>query len=234
MYPSRKALVELQRLNQISQNKNPTDWEKQEKQVMKISSLNCRSLKKHFKDIASDASLLKSDIICLNETWLEEDEITEELKITKYDLHLNSKGKGKGIAIYYKSGIFEHDFDIKEDDMQLSKFVANDLEVIAVYRSQRANYRNLNQNLAEIITEGKLTLIIGDFNFCYQNSPCNTTKKYLENQNFCQLIREPTHIEGHVLDQAYINRNVEAIAVTQSKYYTDHKGLAILLRKGKV
>ena len=199
---------------------------------MKISSLNCRSLKKHFEDIASDASLLMSDIICLNETWLETDEITEEVQISKYDLHLNSKGKGKGIAIYYKREIFKHAFDIKEDEMQLSKFISTNLDIIVLYRSQRGNYRNLNQNMAEMKTEGKLTLIIGDFNFCYQNSPCNTTRKYLENQNYCQLIREPTHIEGHILDQAYINRNVEAIAVTHSKYYTDHKGLAILIRKG--
>ena len=81
-------------------------------------------------------------------------------------------------------------------------------------------------------TEGRATIIIGDFNFCYLDHPCNTTKKYLENQNFSQLINEPTHIEGHVLDQAYIKGKMEAIAITHSKYYTDHKGLAILIRKG--
>ena len=43
---------------------------------MKISSLNCRSLKKHQEDIMSDAVLLKSDIICLQETWLENDKVT--------------------------------------------------------------------------------------------------------------------------------------------------------------
>ena len=152
--------------------------------------------------------------------------------IKKYDLHLNSIGKGKGIAIYYKREIFEHELDIKEDKMQLSKFRSQNLDIIALYRSQRGDYNNLNQNLEIMTTEGRSTLIIGDINFCYLDHPCNTTRKYLENQNYSQLIHEPTHIEGHILDQAYLKGNVEAIAATHSKYYTDHKGLAILIRKG--
>ena len=70
---------------------------------------------KHFEDIASDAFLLKSDIICLHEIWFENDDVTEEIRITEFDLHLNRKGMGKGIAIYLKKEIF----DIKEDYMQL-------------------------------------------------------------------------------------------------------------------
>ena len=154
------------------------------------------------------------------------------MKITKYDLHLNSSGRGKGIAIYYKREKFEHDSDIKEDNMQLSKFTSQNLDIIALYRSQRGNYNNLNQNIEIMKTEGKATLIVGDFNFCYKDHPCNTTRKYLENQKFSQLIIEPTHIEGHVLDQAYIKGNMKANAITHSKYYTDHKGLALLIRKG--
>ena len=49
-----------------------------------------------------DESLLKSDMIFLSETWLENDEITQDLQIPHYKVHLNSKGKGKGIAIYFK------------------------------------------------------------------------------------------------------------------------------------
>ena len=116
--------------------------------------------------------------------------------------------------------------------MQLSKFTSPNLDIIALYRSQRGKFCNLNENLSKMIREGQQTLIIGDINFCYLDQPYNTTRKYLENQNYSQLIHEPTHIEGHILDQAYIRGNTEAIAITHSKYYTDHKGLAILIRKG--
>ena len=119
MYQNQKALDELDRLNKISQNNNPTLWEKGAKNVIKICSLNCRSLKKHYQDILHDDVILKSDIIFLNETWQESDEANTDLGIPHYELILNSKGKGKGIATYFKKTIFKHDSDIKVDKMQL-------------------------------------------------------------------------------------------------------------------
>ena len=116
--------------------------------------------------------------------------------------------------------------------MQLSKFTSVDLDVIAIYRSQRGNYIDLNKNIDLLKTDGKPVLITGDLNFCYLNDLNNPTKLYLKSKNFSQLINEPTHIEGHVLDQAYLRGKMEASAETHSKYYTDHRGLAIILRKG--
>ena len=115
--------------------------------------------------------------------------------------------------------------------MQLTKFISTNLDIIAIYRSQRGTYSDLNQNIEIMKTEGKQTLVIGDFNFCYIKNQNNSTRKYLQNQHFFQIIKEPTHIEGHVLDQAYLNGNVEAMAEIHSKYYTDHKGLAILIKR---
>ena len=60
-------------------------------------------------------NLLKSDMISLQETWLEDDTIIEDLEIPGYTLHLNSYGKGKGIATYFKENIFKHDKDIKQE-----------------------------------------------------------------------------------------------------------------------
>ena len=79
---------------------------------------------------------MKSDIICLNETWEEDDYIRDEFKIPHYELHLNSKGKGKGVATYYRKDIFKHDYDVKEDYMQLSKFTSHMLDIILLYRSE--------------------------------------------------------------------------------------------------
>jgi hypothetical protein len=235
MYPNMKALEELERLDKISQNKNPSNWEKQDNEAMKISSLNCRSLKKHHQDIISDALLLKSEIICLQEIWLENDEIIEDLKIPNYELHINSNGKGKGVAAYYKKDIFMPEIDVKKENMQMSKFTSSTLDVVVLYRSQQANYLELNQNIEAMTNREKPQLLIGDFNFCYLDKSSNATKKYLKENNFSQLIKEPTHIEGHLLDQAYLRDNdgvLECTAEVHSKYYTDHKGLAIIVKKG--
>ena len=74
MYPNMKALEELARLDKISLNNNPTCWETKDIRAIKITSLNCRSLKKHHKDILSDNLLLQSDIIGLQEIWIENDD----------------------------------------------------------------------------------------------------------------------------------------------------------------
>ena len=233
MYPSTQALEELKRLENISINKNPTEWETASRKIIKISSLNCRSIKKHFTDIKSDKNLLQSDIILLQETWLESDEILDDLNLDGYNLHLNSRGKGKGIAIYFKNEHFKHKMDIKEDQMQLSKFLSSNLTVVVLYKSQKESQATLNQAVQYLTKYDKTVLVLGDFNFCYLDNILNSTKKYMRENYFEQLIKEPTHIEGNLLDQAYLRDTENQFKVTvetQGKYYTDHKALNIVIR----
>ena len=107
-------------------------WEIEDTDALKISSLNCRSLKKHHKDISSDHILLKSDVIALQETWLDDDIATDDLRIANYDLHLNSKGRGKGIAIYFKQNILKLEIDIKEENYQITKFSATEIDILVL------------------------------------------------------------------------------------------------------
>ena len=121
--------------------------------------------------------------------------------------------------------------------MQISKFTSSILDIIVIYRSQRGNYNDLNQYI-EMMNNGKRPLlIIGDFNFCFLANKTNQTKQFLEIRDFTQIINEPTHIEGHLLDQAYIKDDCNAIrwrAEVQSKYYSDHKGLALIINQNSL
>ena len=181
--------------------------------------------------------LLKSDIIGLQETWLSSDERRENLHIPGFDLFINSQGKGKGTATYCKKGMFNHVGDIKQSYMQLSKFTSPLIDIIFVYRSQLGNMEEMNQHLREIKSEGKPQLILGDFNFCYLDKSLNPRKCFLKQENFSQLILRPTHIEGNLLDQANlqdIHDTLEVTVETHSKYYSDHKGLAIMIKGAKI
>ena len=118
--------------------------------------------------------------------------------------------------------------------MQLSTFTSSNLDVINLYRSSHGDLKLLNHNLEDMIKRVRPQLVVGDFNFCYLDSSSNTTSNYLRSNNFEQLIKEPTHIEGNLLDQAHL-RNIEGdlrcTVQLHSKYYTDHKGLAIIVKK---
>ena len=116
----------------------------------------------------------------------------------------------------------------------MTLFTSSTLNVISLYRSQQGSQKELNQYLKEMEDREKPLLVLGDFNFCYMDSSSNPTKQFLEANNFSQLIKEPTHIEGNLLDQAYFRSTdglLKCRAEVHSKYYTDHKGLAITVNK---
>ena len=236
MYPNKKALEELKRLEEISINKNPTRWEQSIEGELRIGSLNCRSLRKHHGDIITDKDILLCDIICLEETWLEMNDQAENLEVPGYNIHMNSRGKGKGIAIYYKPEYFKHELDIKEDHMQLSKFSSRSVDIIFLYKSQQESEGNLNQAIEIMTQSSDAALVLGDFNFCYNKDSTNAVTKYMKDRKFKQLIAEPTHIEGNLLDQAYLRDIKKELAFTaevHGKYYTDHKSINIILKKVK-
>ena len=72
-------------------------------------------------------------------------------------------------------------------------------------------------------------------NFRFLDNPSHSTKTFLETNKFTQLIKVPTHLEGHLLDQAYlrdVDGNLRCSAEVKSKYYSDHKALTIMVKKG--
>ena len=83
---------------------------------------------------------------------------------------------------------------------------------------------------------GRSQLILGDFNFCYLDGKSNKFCKDLETSNFKQLIEEPTHLGGNILDHAYlrdIDGDLHCTVLLNSKYYTDHKAVALVIEKGR-
>ena len=89
----------------ISLNRRPSDWNREDQAVTKVISLNCRSLKIHFIDIVNDDTIMKSHIICIQETWLEDNDDTNEFSLPGYKSAFNNHGKGKGTVTYYKENI---------------------------------------------------------------------------------------------------------------------------------
>ena len=92
-------------------------------------------MRSKLEDIRKDFELCQSDIICLSETWLKQGDELDDLQVEGYKLHVNSLGSGKGIATYYKREKFQPKIDIKEDNLQISKFISDLIDVVSVYRS---------------------------------------------------------------------------------------------------
>ena len=235
IYPDPAALEELKRMNEISINNNPSNWNKETFRGLRISSLNCRSLRSKIEDIRKDYELCGSDIICLSETWLGEHDEVDDLQIEGYSLHVNSVGCGKGLATYLRGEKFRHVLDVKEDELQISKYSSIALDLVSVYRSNHC--QTLMQNVfEEILSSNKPTLILGDMNICYQKQKKDKNIQYMEDNNFKQLVKGATHLLGGHIDQAWLigEHHFKSVTAEQySPYFTsrDHDSLLISLER---
>ena len=74
IFANHAALGEIERLVSVSKNKNPTPWDNDDSSKLRVSFLNCRSIKNKFENIKKDHSMLQSDLMILTETWLDEEQ----------------------------------------------------------------------------------------------------------------------------------------------------------------
>ena len=223
---SAKALAELKAMNERSINQNPIPWKQCNGNYIKIASMNCMNLNNNHEDIIYDKTLMESTLIAFSETWLDE---KTTLNIHGYKSHYNSVGPGKGLALYYKDETFQPTDDIKHEKMQISKLKSANLEVITVYRSEQGNSSEMLEILKNLVNPGVATVVCGDFNICYLSNRNNKITKYLEQNGFSQLMREPTHIKGRILDHFYFkpgNNISESPSIYRySPYYSDHDAI---------
>ena len=187
---------EAARMVAVSLNANPCEWMDTAKVGLRVCSLNCRSLRKHIEDVRTDPVLLQADVICLQETWLEDGEGEQgDYQLEGYRAFFNSIGPGKGVALFVKEGMrLGGAAKFTDAKIQLVKIAARQMDVINIYRSQDEALSSAASHLRDLLEPETDTLIIGDLNVCA--SQPNPLRNFLEGEGFHQLVTLPTHIQG--------------------------------------
>ena len=233
---SEKCLTELTRLIEKSVNRNPPIWEREDLDSIKVSFLNCHSLKDKFQDIKCDKMLRFSDAMCFGETWMPDDEYHPELQLSGYNLNLNSYGdaRGKGLAVYFKPHMFDIEKSTKLQTVQITKLTSTHLDIIVVYRSKTDTAaRGI---IPTLLSPNKSAMVLGDFNVCYKQQGNHSLVQMFQNLGFEQFVEEPTHIDGGLIDQVYYRQGAipyEVSVVLTSPFYTsmDHDCLCVTAKK---
>ena len=148
-----------------------------------VTSINICSLKKHFQDMQSSHKLTMSDVICVQETWIEpEQDNINQFQISGFTAHFNSIGGKRGITTYFteKYSVVE---DIKKTNYQITKIASAETEIFNVYRSSNASTMFVD-DLMKLVNTEKKTHIIGDFNLCHKSERGNKMIKSLEQLGF--------------------------------------------------
>ena len=176
------ALTELDRLKTIALNKKENDLATK----TLIYSLNIRSLSKNLSHLLK-AFPKGSKVIALQETWCHMDQTAALFAIPGYNLHLVSRGRGKGIATYFKPE-FEVSGTKSSQTHQMCKVSNVNFDAINVYRSQDANSVDFLNDLKDLIgdDESRPCIIVGDLNWNYCHRQGNRAIGQIESLKFRQ------------------------------------------------
>ena len=234
IYAAEEARKEYKKMNERAINKK--GWYSEEQNTIRIASLNVARLGPHIDDVRVDPTLLRADLIQLCETWIKPGDDTEGYIIPGFTARFFSVGEGKGIVIYTNNTLV-YTQDIKREGYQATLYSSTHLDSIYIYRSANGNITDLKKDLTTIIDEDKATIISGDFNICLEKDPNNPISSYLRKKEFKQLVKDPSHIQGGLIDHVYIRDPQTTFQDPDlhrySPYFTDHDCHCITFRKEK-
>ena len=231
IYCNESAKKEAESIKERAINRKITKWDLNETQTLRISTLNIRSLKKHLIDLKKDDFLQKSDILCVNETWLVSDPEENLNGFHGYFINL----KSRGTAVYCKTEANEVQKLASEN---ASIIVASypTFDLISVYRySGSSDLEAFTKEVIEHLNLNKSVIVLGDMNIDLSKQPLNLFTKALRKIGVQQLVQSPTHILGGILDHVYVyckGSTKFTLYKTHPLYYSDHDAVTIFVQFG--
>ena len=92
------------------------------------------------------------------------------------------------------------------------------MKIVNIYRSK--GDVSLNGPLTEETMSNSPTLVVGDFNICYRESPKNPVSTLLKSNGLSQTVHKATHIKGGHIDHVYYKAGVGASLSLDTYTYT--------------
>jgi hypothetical protein len=167
---------------------------------LKIGNLNIRSLVNKIDQLAVFVDDYQFDVICINETWLDDSLEDHEVLIPGYEIIRRDRNKyGGGVCFYIKKYL---NFSIRNVGNAIEslwielKFNRKTLIVGTIYRppsSKQEYFDNLLNEIQRAKDISENVIVLGDLNYDYNKENCPIL--YIENLfDMKQLIDSPTRI----------------------------------------
>jgi hypothetical protein len=229
IYCSDVCRKKCEQIKQNSLNETSSPWGKNAT-VLKVSSINIRSLNAHIEDIKHNYLIMQSDIICVQETWVEKSEDLSKYQIEGYQLRCSTTGKGKGAGMYLKETLQAQTEIYSNLSVQLVKLEHEFFDLITVYFNSKADTEESISYLKKFINKKKKTFITGDFN-TGTTQKLETLKVQMNQFGFNTMNTEATHESGNTLDNLITNVTdiKELNMFLHSLYFTDHDAICFTI-----
>ena len=201
--------------------------------------MNVRSLNKHHDELEALINSLESppDVVCISETWLQEDNSVNCFKLSGYNTIINKsrKGIGGGVMMQLKDNVTiieEFNSELAESISVLVKLNNEIFQIMLVYNPPNDNkftfVDEFVKHLEAISNKNYRAVICGDFNINILKSN-NLSSKYIdavENNGFNQLIKQPTRVGYNsetLLDHMIVKDvNVKAAYALENQSFSEH------------
>ena len=232
IYCSSVAKKEAQKLRARAINFQETEWDLQLSSygVIKVSSLNARSLQQHYMDLQKDLFIMNSDIIAIQETWLDSEPSLSIPKFHQYYVHAGSKG----IALLTKARPINIE-KLFTEHCSLIKASFQQFDLINVYRfSGDTGIHLFTEDVLPFLDKTRTQVIVGDININLLQNPHNSFTKTLEQSGFQQIVDRSTHVLGGLIDHVYFCSPYSDVSCVLFKYHTvfwsDHTCQSAILK----
>ena len=241
IWASKEALEELEKMELMALNSAENllndNWNVDRSYALKITSLNIGHLPNRLMDLQNDSTILKSHIICLQETFSQSRTLP---LLPGYVCQMSQEidqGRGRGLVTFIKEELMDNFIETtarNEKFAQYQKSSFNHYDVISVYKTHDCktvqDIQNFVSVLQELIIKGKTTIICGDFNFDYWKEKNNSVRAFMENQGFKQLVDLPTTVRGNCIDHVYISETtIKGKWKLHRTYFTDHEAVCVII-----
>ena len=187
---------------------------------------NIQSLNRHFEDLKSNTEIRKAHVICLSETWLQNDTDRESLTIDGFSLETVISGKGRGVAMYIQNSIKYNVVPLSTNECDMLAIRTSgktNILIATIYKPTATPPRLFNNDMNDITAQIELLdtdfkVLLGDFN-----------RDLMKDQilpafnSYNQLIEDPTTTGGTLLDHIYIKPTPQHyIASVMTTHYSYH------------
>ena len=145
----------------------------------------------------------------------------------------NNTNKYKSLHLLVNSDLFEcikfHEYDASIFATIKSKISELYLTTVLFYRENHVSPLNYTQYVQGIIASHNPSVVLGDFNDFFKEG---VVSKCLSRLNFAQIVSEPTHIRGNLLDYIYLKDDLVNSSLfsslVKSVYFLDHEHVVVL------
>ena len=110
-------------------------------------------------------------------------------------------------------------------DFKKPIFSLDSIKIVLLYRKNNTSLPAFYHNLADILQLDTVHIILGDFNIYAQDQEQTRTLLQIL-QNYQQIVQEPTHLGGAILDHIYVRKSFlkdfKLECFVKCVYFSDH------------